>query len=243
MNPYGMLHSAQLHDHNQLSRMLQIPVVPQQLSIPHGPTVTNNAMRVLGSLVQDPPPHMNGLSMGNPAQDHANRMAINQALLEHRHRVNNATGNSTSSGSGNENNSMQRQQNQAHHDHRLVINQPNLDHRHHKMNSGSGNNPPPDTSRQGQLQHPQPQQQQQQQGSSSTLELHPDIVLENFFEETDDRPHICQVCNACYKTRTHLKRHMCVHLKARPYSCTFPECGKGFNRKGTGTLPFINFTM
>jgi hypothetical protein len=43
-----------------------------------------------------------------------------------------------------------------------------------------------------------------------------------------DRPHVCQVCSASYKTRTHLRRHMFVHLNNRPYPCT--ECGKGFNR-------------
>lgn len=44
-----------------------------------------------------------------------------------------------------------------------------------------------------------------------------------------DRPHVCSVCQASYKTRTHLRRHMMVHLHNRPYPCS--DCGKGFNRK------------
>ena len=69
----------------------------------------------------------------------------------------------------------------------------------------------------------------------NTLELHPDIVLGNHHllsdnESAEDRPHICEICNATYKTRTHLRRHMFIHLKSRPYPCN--DCGKGFNRKG-----------
>lgn len=219
MNPYGMIHSntqnSLVHDHNQLSRMLHIPVVPQQLTTT---TITNSAMRVLGSLAHENNNiHMNGTTLGmsgNSNHEHSNRLNINQPGLDHCHRS--SQGNTQD---GNSTNPVQVLDSR--------VNQGNLDHRQ-KITPNSGGN--------GQEGNSIPRQEHTQQGSS-TLELHPDMVLENFFEETDDRPHICQVCTACYKTRTHLKRHMCVHLKARPYTCSFPDCGKGFNRKGTGTLP------
>lgn len=76
--------------------------------------------------------------------------------------------------------------------------------------------------------------------TTTTMELHPSMILQslglNSSAEGDescsssgDRPHVCQVCRASYKTRTHLRRHMTVHLNNRPYPCS--ECGKGFNRK------------
>jgi len=45
---------------------------------------------------------------------------------------------------------------------------------------------------------------------------------------TPERPHVCGICAASYKTRTHLRRHMYVHLNDRPYECDI--CSKGFNR-------------
>ncbi|CAL8092549.1 unnamed protein product [Orchesella dallaii] len=73
-------------------------------------------------------------------------------------------------------------------------------------------------------------------GSSNnvtTLELHPNVIL-GIPEDEDpvtvaERPHMCTICHASYKTRTHLRRHMFIHMSSRPFPC--PECGKGFNRK------------
>ncbi|ODM99730.1 putative zinc finger protein [Orchesella cincta] len=67
----------------------------------------------------------------------------------------------------------------------------------------------------------------------TTLELHPNVIL-GIPEDEDpvtvaERPHMCTICHASYKTRTHLRRHMFIHMSSRPFPC--PECGKGFNRK------------
>lgn len=65
----------------------------------------------------------------------------------------------------------------------------------------------------------------------TTLELHPNVILG--IPEDDisvnggdgDRPFMCAVCHASYKTKTHMRRHMHVHMSSRPFPC--PECGKG----------------
>lgn len=69
----------------------------------------------------------------------------------------------------------------------------------------------------------------------TTLELHPNVILGMPDEEgspgsqDDDRPHMCTICRASYKTKTHLRRHMYVHMTSRPFPCQ--ECGKGTKKK------------
>lgn len=67
--------------------------------------------------------------------------------------------------------------------------------------------------------------------AETTLELHPNVIL-GIADDDDDsgggggeRPHMCTICHASYKTRTHLRRHMFIHMSSRPFPC--PECGKG----------------
>ncbi|CAG7730731.1 unnamed protein product [Allacma fusca] len=84
-----------------------------------------------------------------------------------------------------------------------------------------------------QLQQPQQPQQQEQNGhtpSMKQLNYFANMqILDGIHDEERNRPFICSVCSASYKTRTHLRRHMFVHLSCRPYPCR--DCGKGFNRK------------
>ena len=44
--------------------------------------------------------------------------------------------------------------------------------------------------------------------------------------------HVCHFhyCGWSFKRYEHLKRHMLVHTRERPYSCHFPGCGKSFSR-------------
>lgn len=45
---------------------------------------------------------------------------------------------------------------------------------------------------------------------------------------SEERNHVCSVCNKCFKTKGVLRTHMMTHTGERPLKCRY--CGKGFSR-------------
>jgi len=177
-------------------------------------------MRALGSLTEQQSLMVNCTTItmepGINSASHNNniRIAVDPRTLEHTNNMHNANTNG-SGGSQNLNQHHPNNSNSMGHGHTNNSNNSN----HNNIGNSDNNNINMSALR------------LQAQQLATTLELHPDIVLSSLMmDEPDERPHVCEECGANYKTRTHLRRHMFVHLKNRPYSCA--ECNRGFNRKG-----------
>ncbi|XP_058448437.1 zinc finger protein 569-like [Malaya genurostris] len=55
-------------------------------------------------------------------------------------------------------------------------------------------------------------------------------LLQRPDDETEEKNHICQICNKSFIRRQHLDRHMSIHIPdEKKFKCT--ECNKAFNRK------------
>uniref|UniRef100_A0A1B0FE42 Uncharacterized protein n=1 Tax=Glossina morsitans morsitans TaxID=37546 RepID=A0A1B0FE42_GLOMM len=46
--------------------------------------------------------------------------------------------------------------------------------------------------------------------------------------QTEERPHKCELCGKAFKTRRNMKMHRLIHSDEKPHQC--PECGKSFRR-------------
>ncbi|GBO33253.1 Zinc finger protein 569, partial [Araneus ventricosus] len=46
---------------------------------------------------------------------------------------------------------------------------------------------------------------------------------------TQEKPHVCVICNKAFSKKINLTYHNRVHTKERPYSCDV--CGKAFSQK------------
>nr|XP_019529611.2 zinc finger protein 271 [Aedes albopictus] len=59
------------------------------------------------------------------------------------------------------------------------------------------------------------------------LPLQPEKIIEG--DDSDERPYKCELCDRAFQRKTHMTRHMTMHLASRQFECSV--CQKAFNRK------------